>query len=214
VTVPLNSGATLAVMVTDCPEFEGFCDEVNAVVVVAFLTTWRTVFDVLLVRFESPPYTAVIELLPTGSVEVVRLAEPPLNVTVSSTVVPLINVTVSPFGGAPALEVTTAVKVTACSCVDGFGEDVSVVLLVALLATRTTWRTVFDVLPVKFESPPYTAVIALLPTGNVEVVKLAEPPLNAPVPSTVVPLINVTVSPLGGAPALEATAAEKVTTCP
>jgi len=68
---------------------------------------------------------------------------------------------------------------------------------------------VFDVLPPKLESPPYTVVIAFVPTGSVEVVKLAEPPLSVPVPSTVVPFINETVSPFGGAPTLEVTAATK-----
>jgi hypothetical protein len=47
VGVPLNCGVTLAVRVTDCPKFEGFCDEINAVVVVALPTTCFTAFDVL-----------------------------------------------------------------------------------------------------------------------------------------------------------------------
>ena len=34
----------------------------------------------LALKFESPPYTAVIELVPTFSVEVAKLAEPPLKV--------------------------------------------------------------------------------------------------------------------------------------
>jgi predicted small secreted protein len=133
--VPLNCGATLAVKVTDCPTFDGFSDEVKAVVVVALLTTWLTAFDVLPGKFESPPYTALIASVPAGSVEVLKLAEPPLNAPVPSTVVPFMNETVSPSGGgAPRLEVTVAVKVTACPYVDGFGEDVSVVVV----ATRTT----------------------------------------------------------------------------
>jgi hypothetical protein len=48
VTVPLYSGATLAVNVTACPEFDGFGDETRVVVVEASLTTWLTTFDVLL----------------------------------------------------------------------------------------------------------------------------------------------------------------------
>ena len=113
VTVPLNSGATLAVKVTDCPSFDGFSDEAKVVVVVALPTTWLTAFDVLRAKVESPPYTALIGSVPTFSVEVVKLAEPPLNVPVPSAVVPFINETVSPSGGAPSVEVTTAVKVTA-----------------------------------------------------------------------------------------------------
>ena len=59
-TVPTNCGVTLAVKVTDCPKFDGFSDEVRAVVVVALLTTWLTAFDVLAAKFESPLYTALI----------------------------------------------------------------------------------------------------------------------------------------------------------
>jgi hypothetical protein len=39
VGVPLNSGVTVAVKVTDSPTFDGFCDEVKMVVVVALLMT-------------------------------------------------------------------------------------------------------------------------------------------------------------------------------
>lgn len=40
-----------------------------------------------------------------------------------------------------------------------------------------------------------TAVTVVVPTLSVEVVKLAEPPLNVPVPSTVFPFMKETVSP-------------------
>ena len=65
-------------------------------------------------KFESPAYTAVTDVVPTLSVKIVKLAEPPLNVPVPSSVFPFMNETVSPSGGAPRPEVTTAVKVTAC----------------------------------------------------------------------------------------------------
>ena len=81
-------------------------------------------------------------------------------------------------------------------------------------ALSTTCLTAFEVLPAKFESPLYTAVIELVPTGSVESVKIAAPLSNAPVPNTVLPFINVMVSPLGGAPWLEVTIAVKVTACP
>src|ERR1700722_13201772 len=48
---------------------------------------------------------------------------------------------------------------------------------------------------------PVTAILAVtvaVPTSRAEVVKLAEPPPNAPVPNAVEPFINVTVSPFGG----------------
>jgi hypothetical protein len=90
---------------------------------------------------------------------------------------------------------------------DGFWRE-------AKSAWFTTCFSTFDLLPRKFESPAYTAMIELVPTGSVEVAKLAEPLLNVPVPSTALPFINATVSPSGGAPALEVTTAVKVTTCP
>ena len=81
-------------------------------------------------------------------------------------------------------------------------------------ALFTTCFTAFDLLAAKFESPPYTAVIKWVPTLSEEVEKLAEPPLNAPVANNVLPYINDTISPSGGAPRTEATAAVKVTACP
>src|ERR1700722_9912433 len=102
------------------------------------ITTCLTVFDVLPLKFESPPYTALTDAVHTLRGEVERLAAPPLNVPVPSTVLPFINETVSPSGGAPALEVTAALKVAVCPEVDGFGEDESVVVGVASIAILTT----------------------------------------------------------------------------
>src|SRR4029077_19042748 len=104
----------LAVKVTDCPKFDGLREEVKVVVVVALFTTCLSAFDVLKANLGSPTYSASIEFVPTLNVEVVKLAEPLLTVLVPKTVVPFINVTVSPSGGGPALEVTTAIKVTDC----------------------------------------------------------------------------------------------------
>ena len=95
-------------------------------------------------------------MVPTGNVEVVKVAMPPLKAPVPSTVVPSLNVTVSPSGGEPSLEVTTAVKVTACPYVDGFGQDESEV---AVAACFTTCFTVIDVLTTNFEPTPYTALV-------------------------------------------------------
>jgi hypothetical protein len=39
VTVPPNCGVTVAVKVTDCPNFDGFSEEASAVVVAALFTT-------------------------------------------------------------------------------------------------------------------------------------------------------------------------------
>jgi hypothetical protein len=98
-------------MVTACPETRRIREEARSVQ--GFVTTCSTTFDVLAAKFWSPPYAAVIAWVPFGSVEIVKLAEPPLNVPVPSTVLPFMNEIVSPSGGAHALEVTTAVKVTA-----------------------------------------------------------------------------------------------------
>ena len=81
-------------------------------------------------------------------------------------------------------------------------------------ALFTTWSTGFEVLPRRVESPPYTALTKLVPAGSsVEVVKLAKPPLNVPVPNTFVPFTNVAVSPSDGA-TKDQTFAVKVTGCP
>lgn len=83
----------------------------------------------LLARVESPAYTAVTDLVPTASVETESDADPPLSVPVPSTVVPWLNVTISPLGGAPRLELTVAVKTTAWPKVDGLNDGVRVVVV-------------------------------------------------------------------------------------
>jgi hypothetical protein len=70
-----------------------------------------------------------------------------------------------------------------------------------------------DVLPVKFASPPYTAVIECDPTASVDVVNAALPLLSAPVPSLVVPSLNVT-DPVGVPVVDDCTIAVKVTGLP
>jgi hypothetical protein len=92
------------VKVTDCPTFEGLSDDVTVVEVVALSTTCLFGFEVLAIRFVSPPYTAVIEFAPTTSVEVVKVADPSLNVPVPRTVLPFMNETVSQFGGRDLLQ--------------------------------------------------------------------------------------------------------------
>jgi hypothetical protein len=50
-------------------------------------------------------------------------------------VVPCLKETVSPFGGGPIRELTLAVNVTACPKVEGFGEEVRVVVVTALTSS-------------------------------------------------------------------------------
>jgi hypothetical protein len=80
-------------------------------------------------KVESPPYTAVTEVLPTGSIDVLKVAWPLLRKPVPSVVVPLMNDTVSPSGGAPPLDETVAAKITVSPSVDGFGEEARVVVV-------------------------------------------------------------------------------------
>ena len=60
VPAPGETAATVAVNVTDCPKTEGFTEDVNAVVVLALVTTWLTAVLVLVMKLESPEYTAVM----------------------------------------------------------------------------------------------------------------------------------------------------------
>jgi len=156
----------------------------------------------------------VIECVPVASVEVVNVATPLTKVPEPSVVVPSMKVT-EPVGVGPPVDGGTgwmvAVKVTVCPRLAGFGDPVSVIVVLAWL---TVCVTAFEVLPERFESPPYTAVTESLPTARVEIDKLAEPPLNTPVPNTVVPFMNEIPSPLGGAPIRELTVAVKLTACP
>jgi hypothetical protein len=95
---------------------------------------------------------------------------------------------------------------------DGFPEEVSNVLVLALL---TTWLKADEVPVTKLESPPYVAVIEWVPTDSADVVKGALPPASVAVPSVVEPTLKVTVPvgvPEAGPTAL--TVAVKTTTCP
>ena len=147
--------------------------------------------------------------VPTGSVVVVRTAEPPLNDTVPRLVLPLLNVT-EPAATPPYCPDTVAVRLTDCPKLDGFIDEVNVVVELALV---TVWLTAVDVLPAKFESPVYTAVIEFVPTGSVVVAKTAEPPLSDTVPRLVLPLLNITV-PVATPPNCPDTAAVRLTDCP
>ncbi len=75
----------------------------------------------------------MIELLPTGSADVLKVAAPAVRATVPSDVVPLKN-WIEPVGvPAPGLDgVTTAVMVTGCPTVPGLGVIVSDVVVFAI----------------------------------------------------------------------------------
>jgi hypothetical protein len=147
---------------------------------------------------------------PKASDEVTKIAEPPLSVRVPRRFDPTMKDIVSPSGGVPKPELMLAVKVTVWPRSDGFTEDVTTVIVVLLF---TPWTSKEELLPKKFASPPYNAVIVMDPSGRAEVLKLAVPPLRVAVLKIVDPRLNVTI-PVGVPPNWPETVAVNVTVCP
>jgi len=206
---------TVAVNVTACPNTDGLADELTAVVVPSWFTVCVKSGDVLPLKLPSPLYTVVMMCGPIASDAIAPLvALPPLKLTGLPKSVPsILNCTVPLGVPAPGtLALTVAVNVTLCPNTDGLADEVTLVLVSAL---STTCVSAPDVLPLKLPSPPYTAVIAWLPTANEEIFNVATPPLNVPVPIVAAPSLNVTV-PLGvpDPGALALTVAVNVTLCP
>ena len=173
VPAPGDPAATVAVSVTDCPNVDGFSEEVTVVVVFALLTTCVSTADVLALKLPSPLYWTVIEWLPTDNAEVEHMAcDEPFSATFEQIgLAPSKNVAVPV--GVPAPGVTAAtvpVKTTFCPETDGFCDDVTVVVVFALL---TTCVSTADVLPLKLPSPLYWTVIEWLPTDNAVVEHVA-----------------------------------------
>jgi hypothetical protein len=164
VTVPEiawpEGDVTVDVKVTLWPKVDGLPLDVTVAVVLYRFTVSLNFGEVLGANLVSPEYVAVMERVPAASEEVVNVAVPPANDPVPSVVLPSLKVTTSPSGGAPALELTVAVKVTACPTLVGFEEEVTAVLVAILL---TTCFSKGEVLAVKFASPPYAAVILKVP---------------------------------------------------
>jgi hypothetical protein len=94
-------------------------------------TVWFNAAEVLVANVASPEYFAVMEWAPEASADVVRVAFPALSVPLPREFVPSRNETV-PEGvpGEPLL--TVAVSVTDWPVVDGFADDVTTVLVVAV----------------------------------------------------------------------------------
>jgi hypothetical protein len=89
----------------------------------------------------------VIECDPAASVEIPNVAFPLLIVPVPSVVLPSLKVTVP----VAAEGETVAVKVTEEPNVDGFADEASVTVVLALF---TVWVRVDEVLVLSFASPP------------------------------------------------------------
>jgi hypothetical protein len=209
--VPVPVELAFAVKVTAVPKMDGLSDETTVVVLAAKFTVTFCVStgDVLAAKFVSPPYTAVIESAPLASPAVVSVAVPPVIVPVPSMAPPSWNVTV-PVGVPVADDFTVAVSVTAVPKMDGLFEEATVVELAALF---TVCVRIADVLPAKFVSPPYTAVIECAPPPSPAVVNVAVPPLNVPVPRLAPPFWRVIV-PVGVPVADDMTVTVKVTAVP
>jgi hypothetical protein len=184
------------------------------------VTVMVTALEVDETKFASPPYEAVIEAMPTGSVVIERVAIPlPFKVPVPRAVVPFRKVTV-PVGTVvfPAGPATDAVKVTLVPKVIEVADAASLVVeaVGVIVAATTVTVTAGEEEVAKLESPAYEAVMECVPTAKVVMARVATPdPFNVPVPRDVVPSRNVTVpvgtvvSPLG-----PTTVAVRVTLCP
>jgi hypothetical protein len=155
VTVPVGVPApgaftvTVAVSVTACPNTEGFAEEATVVAVDALFTVSLDAADVLVLKLLSPPYTAVIEWVPTASRAVVNVAwRAAFTVPVPRVVVPSKKVTVPVGVPAPgALAVTVAVNVTARPKTELVGEAAVVVVVEAVFTVSVSAA---DVLAPKF----------------------------------------------------------------
>jgi hypothetical protein len=157
-------------------------------------------------KFASALYTALIGREPTGNADVVNVAIPDaFTAPVPIVVVPSLKVTVPVGVPAPgALTVTVAVNVTDWFKRDGLTDELSAVVVFALL---TTWDSPTDTLPLKFASPAYVAVNVLGPAVVKD--KLHEPDGPAAV-QLIVPSLTVTL-PVGVPAPGAFTAREKLT---
>lgn len=180
---------TVAVKVTDTPEFDGFGVEVTVVEVVK-LTGLICCVSVELVLFchnDVPVKLATIEWLPVASDEVVKVATPePLTATPEVRVVaPSVNVTAPE--GVPLALVTVAVKVTLCPCDAGFKEELSAVAVAAGATTLCVSDAVLGVPDVGVK----VVLIEWLPEARALVVNVATPLVTAtPLARTVLPSLN------------------------
>ena len=101
---------------------------------------------------------------PMASVEVMKVATPPVSVGLPRMVEPSWNVTVPVGAPAPGLTTATvAVRVTDCPKTDEEGLALRDVVVPAWL---TVCEAIAEVLPVKLASPRYWAVIECVPTAS------------------------------------------------
>ena len=129
---------------------------------------------------------------PALKADVVKFAVPPERLLVANNVVPSMNVTV-PVGVVVA-DATVAVNFTEFPCVDGFFDEVTVVVVLACVTVCANAR---EVLFAFAESPLYVAMMLREPAGRFDFVSVAVPvESSVTVPSDVAPFLKVRV-PVG-----------------
>jgi len=214
VGVPEVVDAIVAVNVTGVPLDAEAAELTNASVVAVFAMVSVSAAEVLAARVALPEYLAVIECVPTVSVDVVKVATaPPFSVPLPSGVVPSRKVTV-PVGVPEVLDVIVAVNVTAAPLDAETAELTNKVVVAVGAAAVMVSVSAAEVLAAKVELPEYWAVIECMPTASVDVVKVATaPPFSVPLPSVVVPSRKVTV-PVGVPELLDEIVAANVTGAP
>ena len=117
---------------TECPVTDGFELLVSTVVVGAAFTVSASIPEVLLRKFASPLYLAVMECDPAASAPpaAVNCAAPPDRAAEPICALPSKKVMV-PVGTPPATGRTVALKVTACPNVAGFALELMLVAVAA-----------------------------------------------------------------------------------
>src|SRR5205814_1858251 len=78
VPAPGATAPTVAVKVIDCPNTEGFAAALRVVAVLALVTVWVRLGEMLALKLPSPPYTRESVWLATASVALVKVAWPAL----------------------------------------------------------------------------------------------------------------------------------------
>src|SRR6202171_1559498 len=161
VTVPVGVPEVLdvivAVNVTGAPLDAEAAELTKAVVVAvaaAGVMVSITAAEVLTAKFALALYLAVIECVPTVSVDVAKVATPlPFSVPVPRVVAPSRKVTV-PVGVPEVLDVIVAVNVTGEQLEAAAGERTNVAVVAMAAAGVIVSVNAADVQAVKLESPP------------------------------------------------------------
>src|SRR5579863_475018 len=149
-----------------------------------------------------------MDFVPAVAKTLLKIACPSLSATVPMITPPFLNATI-PVGVPPYCGTTVAVKATLCPTVDGFGEETSVVVVVAWFTTSPSCD---EALPAKVAFPAYTAVMGCASATWKTLLKFARPPLSIAVPMMTGPFMNTT-HPVG-VPPLPETVAVKDTDWP